>query len=189
VWGDEGEHHRIEPPDQDRAAVRQVVGGRALRRRADEPVAALRAELLVVDRIAELDDAADRPAGDHDVVDGDVRRAVRRHLERRQLDHAVAPGEHALQVAFQPVGCDRGQEADAAVIDADHRHAGAEEARERPQHRAVAAEHDRNVRFPLALEELHSEPLRKPPQTLDRRFDELRLAVGDQRGTLNRRHR
>ena len=49
VRRDERQHHRVEAPDEHRAAVRQVVGGRAGRRRADQPVARLRAEVLAAD--------------------------------------------------------------------------------------------------------------------------------------------
>ena len=40
---------------------------------------------------------------------------------------------------------ERGEEADAAEVDAHHRHAGVEEPLERAQHRAVAAQHDGDV--------------------------------------------
>ncbi len=69
-----------------------------------------------------------------------------------------SPAKTRSQARLELVRGDRGQEADAAVVDADHRHAGAVEAPERAQHRPVAAEHDRDVRV-RPVDELDAAPL------------------------------
>ena len=130
------------PQHEHGAAVREVVRGRARRRRADHPVARDGAEILAADRPRELDHPAERRARRDDVVDGDVALAVELHLERRQLDDVVLAGEDARDVALEGVRLDRREEADAAEVDADHRHVAAEQLCERAQDRAVAAEHD-----------------------------------------------
>ena len=82
-----------------------------------------------------------------------------RDLERRQLEHPVVAGEHALDAALQLVRHDRGQEADASIVHSDHRDAGAEEPREGTEHRPVPAEDDRDVRLLLAVDQLDPEAL------------------------------
>ena len=56
-----------------------------------------------------------------------------------------SPGQRAAQVALEGLALDRGQEADPAVVDADHRRAGAGLTRQGPQDAAVAAEHQDQV--------------------------------------------
>jgi hypothetical protein len=128
VRGDEGDDERVEPPDEHRSAVREVVGRRALGGRADQPVARLDAEILLSDRIAQLDQPAELAARDYDVVDGDVAPPSVLDLERRQLDHLVLACEDPLQPLLHVVAVDRGQEADPAEVDAEHRDAALEEA-------------------------------------------------------------
>ena len=103
-------------------AVREVVRGRAGRRRADQAVARLHAEPLAADRPLELDHAPGRAARDDGVVDrGAASRRSSVDLERRQLDHAVVAGEDAREARLELVACDRRQEPDAAEVDAEHR--------------------------------------------------------------------
>ena len=78
VRRDERQRHRVEPPHEHGAAVREVVRRRAGRRRADQPVARLAAEILAADRPLELDHPAEARARDDDVVDRD--RGVRADL-------------------------------------------------------------------------------------------------------------
>ena len=66
-------------------------------------------------------------------------------LQRGQLDELELAGERAADALLERVRLDRREEADASEVDAEHGHAGAEEAPQRPQHRPVAAEHDREV--------------------------------------------
>ena len=58
---------------------------------------------------------------------------------------AIVAGEDARQRRIELVAGDRGQEADAPEVDADRRDAGAEQAPQRAQHRAVAAEDDDDI--------------------------------------------
>ena len=69
----------------------------------------------------------------------------RLRLERRQLDDDVVASEHAHQPLLEPVRIDRGKEADAPEIDADHGDRRAEEALECAQHRPVATQHHGEV--------------------------------------------
>ena len=56
-----------------------------------------------------------------------------------------SPRERALEVVGEAVGVDRGEEADLAVVDGEHRDAGAGVAAQRGEDRAVAAEDDAEV--------------------------------------------
>ncbi len=127
-------------------------------------------------------------------------------LERRQLDDVVLAGEDAAEALLEVAPAHRAQEADASEVDADHGNAGAEEARERPQHRAVAAEDDREVggtclvgRVDAVLlrllgreDELDAVLLGDGLEPCEARADLPRLAVGDDGGAgdaATRRHR
>src|SRR5581483_1914653 len=184
VRRDEGQHERVQAPDEHGAAVREVVGGRTGGRRADEPVARLGAEHLAADRVAELDHPPERAAGDHDVVHGRGRLALDLDLERRQLDRPVVASEDALHAGLEVLAAHRRQEADPAVVDADRRHARPEQPPERPQHRAVAAQNDREVG---AVAELDAVPLGDRAQPRDRVVDAVAPDRGDARAP-NRRH-
>ena len=70
----------------------------------------------------------------------------RLHLERGKRDDVVLAGEDAHDALLELVAADCGQEPDPAEVRPDHRDAGAEEPRQRAQHRAVAPETDRKVR-------------------------------------------
>ena len=111
-------------------------------------------ELLAADRVAELDQPTERAAGDDHVVDGDLRRLADLDVDRRERDRPDLARERARDPRLEVVGGDRRQEADAAVVDAEHRDAGAEEARERLQHRPVAAEHDDEIGAAVAVDHL-----------------------------------
>ena len=70
-------------------------------------------------------------------------------LEPRQVDRLDLAGEGAADPLLGLVALDRGEEADGAEIDAEDRHAGAGEAAQRVQDRAVAAEDEADVRARL----------------------------------------
>ncbi len=113
--------------------------------------------------------------------------AVEPHLERRQLDRDVLAGEDALQVALEIRRPDRREEADAAEVDADHRHVAPEQPRERAQHRPVAAEHDREVGAARGSStSVTPASLGDGPHPLDRALD-VDVAVRDHRRGLNPR--
>ena len=145
VRRDERHGHRVEPPDEDGAAVREVVGRRSRRRRADDAVARDRAEALVADLPLELHHAAERRARRHDVVHRHRPLAAGLDVERGQLEHGVLAGERAREPCLEVGAVDRRQEADAAEVDAEHGDARAQVALQRPQHRSVAAQHDDDV--------------------------------------------
>ena len=75
--------------------------------------------------------------------------AVERHLQARQLDRLDLAGEGAADPLLGFVALDRGEEADGAEVDPEDGHAGAGEAAQRVQDRAVAAEHQAEVRARL----------------------------------------
>ena len=185
VRRDERHGHGVEPAHEHRAAVREVVGGRAGRRRADHPVAGHDAEILAADRPAELDHAAEDRARRDDVVDRDVPLAVERELERRQLDHGVLAGEYPREVALEPVGCDRRQKPDPPEVDADHGDVAAEQLRERVQDRPVSADGDRDVSVTRIVHEGDAASRRDGRDALGRLLDVLG-AVRDDRGRANR---
>ena len=85
------------------------------------------------------------PLDDDGVVDRDVPLPVRLDLERRELDGLELAGEHARDAALQLVPWDRAEKPDAAEVDADHGDPRPEEAVQGPEHRPVAAEHDRDL--------------------------------------------
>ena len=82
---------------------------------------------------------------DDDVVHGDGASVRVLELERRQLDDVVLAREDAPEPSLEVSSAHRAEKADAAEVDADDRNARPEEARERAQDGAVAAEHDREV--------------------------------------------
>ena len=75
--------------------------------------------------------------------------ALERDLQPGQLDRLDLAGEGAAHPLLGLVALDRGEEADGAEVDAEDRHAGAGEAAQRVQDRAVAAEHEAEVRARL----------------------------------------
>jgi hypothetical protein len=186
---DERQHHRLHAPHEHGPTVREVVRCRALRRRDDETVAPERAGLTAVDRVVELDDAADRRARDHGVVHNRERVAPDLQLERRELDDRVVAAKDTRDALLELVGRDRRQEPDATEVHADHRHACSEIALQRAQHRAVAAQDDRNVGRCIRLDELDAAALGDDAHTRDCVLDEIWPAVHHDRGGLNRWHR
>ena len=62
-----------------------------------------------------------------------------------QLEPLEVAGERAVEVLAQPVGVERGEEADLAEVDREHGDAGAGEVAQAGEDRAVAAEHDAEV--------------------------------------------
>ena len=67
-------------------------------------------------------------------------------FERGELHDRVVAGKDPCQPLFERVGLDRRQKSHPAVVDADHRHLGAEEALESAQHRPVSTEDDGQIR-------------------------------------------
>ena len=67
--GDEADHVALDAPGEDRAAVGEVVAGRADRGRGDESVAAHVADLAAAEPVAELGDPVVGAAGEGDVVE------------------------------------------------------------------------------------------------------------------------
>ena len=65
--------------------------------------------------------------------------------DRRQLERLELARERAVEVVAEPVRVERGEEADLAEVDREHRHAGARVLAQRGEDRAVAAEHDAEV--------------------------------------------
>ena len=144
--GDERQRDRIDAAHHHGPAVRQVVGRRSRRRRADHPVTRLHAEVLAADRPTELDHPPPHSRQRDDVVDRGRAHRIRRGFERRELDDAVVAREHTRKCRLEFGGTNRGEEPDAAEVDPDHRHAAPEETVQGAQHRSVTAEHDRDVR-------------------------------------------
>src|ERR671936_399795 len=154
----EGNRYGVQPPDQYRSAVREVVRGRAGRRGTDEAVTGKNAQVLAADGIRKLDHPPERRARCEDVVDRRPALSAQSHLERRQFDHREVAAEGPRETLFHLLGANRGQKADPAEVDADHGNTGSEEAVEGAQHRAVPAERDREVRPAVFSGEL--DPLR-----------------------------
>ena len=196
----ERDRHCVEPPDEDRPAVREVVRGRPRGRRADQPVAGNRPEFLAADRPAELDHPPERRARHDHVVDRRPRSAAGLRLQHGQLDNRVVAGKRAPEPLLERVGVHRGQEAHAPEVDPDHGHAHPEEALQRPQHRPVPAKHDGQVgslkvavvapeivlvELLVRKQQLDSPLVGEPAEPLERRADRLRPAVGDHGGALH----
>ena len=151
VRADRRQHHRVHGREHDGAARRQTVGGRAGRRRDDEPVRAVAGRELPVHRHLEPDDAAHGRLGDDHVVERDVLgRAARpgatpcaASIMRSSM--TSPPAQVRLERREQLVHGQRGQKAEAAQVDAEDGHAEvADEPRHREQ-RAVAAQHHQQV--------------------------------------------
>src|SRR4051794_10477968 len=145
VRGDEGDDEAAYAPRQDRAAVGEVVAGRALRGSDDEPVAAHAPDLLPRQPVREVGDAHAGLAVDRDVVDRGPAAVGAPDPDGRQLEPLEVAGEGTVEVLAQPVGVQRGEEADLAEVDREHGDAGAGEGAQAGEDRAVAAEHDAEV--------------------------------------------
>ena len=147
---DRGQRQHVRRQRQDRAARREIIGGRAGRGRHQHAVA----DQFVhhhpaVDRQLDLGGLASL-AEQADLVDrgmlGDRSRRHRRrpHRQRRDLDR-LGRGEPLGQAARPPLVH---QEADRAAVHSEQRPlvARLEHRMERLQHEAVAAQHDQDVR-------------------------------------------
>ena len=137
---------------QDRAAGRERVAGRSGRAGHDEPVGDERREVRLVDGDVEPDHPRQRAAGDDDVVE---------RGERAAVVGPAAPAGSALRAPSAASTCTRRsaasrarlelvrlglrQEAHLAEVDAQDRHVDLDHGPDRPQERAVAAEHDQHV--------------------------------------------
>ena len=100
----------------------------------------------------------------------------------------ISPANARSHSRLELVGGDRRQEADAAVVDAEHRDAGTEVAREGLEHHPVAAEHDDEIGAGLVAVDHRRRPL--PAATARTRSDASsapsRTTSADR---ANRRHR
>ena len=150
VRRDGHEQERGELGREDRAARRERVGGGAGGRGDDDAVGAHRVGEAAVDLHRALDHAAERAAIDDDVVErqrlvGRTAGPLDRDLEQRAPLLDVASVEHGAERGGHLAHRDVGEEAEPSLVDADQRHVeGRQLARER-EHRAVAAQHDREV--------------------------------------------
>src|SRR5674476_892400 len=140
VRGDEVEHEDPRVPLDDGPATRQVVGGGPGGRGDDEPVAEHAAHGDPGDLVLELQHVPRGDPAEDDVVDGREAPAVDLDVDGEQLDDPVLPAEDALETAAPVVASKRREKADVAVVDAQRGHGAAEEAPERTQDRAVAAD-------------------------------------------------
>ena len=109
---------------EDRSARRQRVGGGAGRRGDDDAVGAQRIGEAAVDLDRAFDHAAERAAVDDDVVQREQRHvavafARDRHREQRAALLDVAAVEHRVERRLHARERDVGQEAQAALVDAD----------------------------------------------------------------------
>ena len=146
VRRDEGDHRRVETPDEHRAAVGEVVGGRAGRRRADQPVAGLGAELLAVERVGELDDPPGDAADDDGVVDAPSRRCRRaRPRASAARRTAYSPAKtRAMPCSSSPPAIEARKPTRPKLTPITGTPLPRKR-RQRAQHRPVAAERDRDL--------------------------------------------
>src|SRR6185503_13466105 len=169
----ERRHRRM----QDRALRRERIGGGAGGRGDDDAVGAQRVDELAVDRELELDQAALRTLADHRLVERDG--AQRRlavpldfAVEHRALLDRVVAVEDRAEAGLGVVLADVGHEAEAPEVDADQRHVPAHQLARRGEHRAVAADHDREVGLGVAFGDDFAAALaQKFTQLLEERFD------------------
>src|SRR5947199_297437 len=135
---------------QDRALRRHRVGGRAGRRGDDHAVGAQGVDELAVDQQVELDQAPLRALADDGLVEGDGlqdRFIVSFYFgfQQRALLERVFAVEDRADAGAHVVVADVGHETDAALVHADQRHVVAHKIARRGEHRAVAADDDRQL--------------------------------------------
>ena len=133
------------------AAGRQRVGGRSGRCRDDDAVRPHRVDEAAVDLDRAIDHRAAAAAIQHDVVERErgFARAVGAHdlgREQRAALLDVAARQHGVERLFRARDGNVGEEAQAPLIDADQRHVERRESPRDREHRAVAADDDRDVR-------------------------------------------
>ena len=135
---------------ENRAAGRQRVRGRSGRRRDDDAVGAHHVDEPAIDLDRAFDHRAAAAAIENDVVQRQrgFARAVRANDLRGEQRAAlldVTPSEHGGDRRLHPRDRDVGQEAQSSLVDPDERHVERREAPRDPEHRAVAADDDRDV--------------------------------------------
>ena len=135
---------------QDRPAGRERVRGRAGRRADDQAVGAQVGDEIAVDLDLQLDHAGGGAAADDHVVEGEALEdagavALDVALEHRPLLFVVLALEDGGERRLVAAEGDVGDEAEPALVDADERRAVAGELAGDAEHRAVAAEDDRDV--------------------------------------------
>ena len=163
VRGDVADHVALDPPGEDRAAVGEVVAGGSGRGRGDQPVAAHVADLLAGDRVAQLGQPRVRAAAEGDVVERERRRPSPRPRGRAARSPRRSPRRPASQALGDPLPLDGGEEPDRAEVDPEDRHPGAGVAPQRPEDRAVAAEHQAEVGVARAARRRRSIPSAAAP--------------------------
>ena len=147
VRRDERDRHRVEPAHEHRPAVREVVRGRAGRRRADHPVA--RERRRGPRRRPPTTSSTIRPSVElvaTTSLTATCRSPSSSHLERRQLDDAVLAGEDAREVPSRarPAAIDARKPTRPKLTPITGTSVPRKRC-ERAQHRAVAAERDGDV--------------------------------------------
>src|SRR5436190_3827906 len=135
---------------QDRALRRHRVGGRAGRRSDDHAVGAQGVDELAVDQQVELDQPPLRALADDSLVERDGlqdRFIISSYFsfQQRPLFNAVPALEDRADARAHVVVADVGHEPDAALVHADQGHVVAHEITRRGEHRAVAADDDREL--------------------------------------------
>src|SRR5204862_2601406 len=135
---------------QDRALRRHRVGGRAGRRGDDHAVGAQGVDELAVDQQVELDQAPLRALADDGLVERDGLQdrfiiSLYFSFQQRALFNAVPALEDRADARAHVVVADVGHEPDAALVHADQGHVVAHEVARRGEHRAVAADDDREL--------------------------------------------
>src|SRR5436190_6121981 len=135
---------------QDRALRRHRVGGRAGRRSDDHAVGAQGVDELAVDQQVELDQPPLRALADDSLVERDGlqdRFIISSYFsfQQRPLFNAVPALENRADAGAHVVVADVGHETDAALVHADQGHVVAHEIARRGEHRAVAADDDREL--------------------------------------------
>ena len=99
--------------------------------------------------------------------------------QRREVADPEVAGEHPRDAGFEVVRVLAREEADPAEVDAEHRHAGAEERAQRAEHRPVAAEDDCDVRIVGGIDQLHADLRGDLAEPVECVADRARLAVRD----------
>src|SRR6266540_4888866 len=103
------------------------------------------ADLLSPEPVGELGDPAVRAADEGDVVEGDGPGGVDLCPQSREAHDVEVAAEGARQPIGELLSLGRGQEADGAEVDPEHRHTGARIVAQRAEYRAVPSEHQAEV--------------------------------------------
>lgn len=153
---DRVEHDRFDVRHQDRSRCRKRVSRRAGRGRNDQAVAVIRGDLRAVRERFEVDQATNRRARDHDVVEREILRhfiifAEHTHVKAHAGFNGKLTSRDAVETIFKFVAIDFSEKPEPAEVDPQNGHVSAANRPCRTEQRSVAANGNNEIDLGVKL--------------------------------------